>query len=66
MEDHHLSGGMGSLVAHELALKGIKGDMLSLGVKSDFGRSAYKSHELYKREKLMAEDILEAVISKWS
>ncbi len=66
VEDHRLLGGMGSLVAHELALKGIKGDMLSLGVKSDFGRSAYKSHELYKKEKLMAEDILEAVISKWS
>lgn len=65
VEDHHLLGGMGSLVAHELALKGIKADMLSLGVKSDFGRSAYKSHELYKREKLMAEDIVEATISKW-
>ena len=66
LEDHCLKGGMGALVAHKLALKGVKTDMLSLGVKSPFGRSAYKSLELYKKEKLMAEDILETVLSRWS
>ena len=66
VEDHHLTGGMGSLVAHALAMKDVTVDMHSLAVKSDFGRSAYKSLDLYKQEKLSAEDIAEAALSKWS
>ena len=66
IEDHRLIGGMGSLVAHALAMKKVKVDMHSLAVKSDFGRSAYKSLDLYKKEKLSAEDIAEAALSRWS
>ena len=65
IEDHHLVGGMGALVGQSLLLKGIKVDMRSLGVLSDFGRSAYKSAHLYKQEKLMAPDIVSAVLSYW-
>ncbi len=65
IEDHRLIGGMGSLVAHALAMKKVKVDMSSVAVKSDFGRSAYKSLDLYKREKLSAEGIIEAVLSRW-
>lgn len=64
LEDHRLTGGMGSLVAHALAMQGISVNMQSLAIGSDFGRSAYKSAELYKKEKLMAEDIVEAILSK--
>lgn len=66
VEDHHLTGGMGSLVAHALAMKSVAVDMRSLAVKSDFGRSAYQSIDLYKREKLSVKDIAEAALSKWS
>ncbi len=66
IEDHRLPGGMGSLVAQTLAMKGVSVDMHSLAVKSDFGRSAYRSSQLYKQEKLMAEDIVKVSLSKWS
>ena len=64
LEDHRLMGGMGSLVAHQLALQKIPVNMQSLAINSDFGRSAYQSTELYKKERLMAEDIVKAVLSK--
>ena len=60
-----LHGGMGSLVAHQLALKGVKTDMESMGVKSPFGRSAYKSFELYKKEKLTGKDIVEKALKRF-
>ena len=65
VEDHHLIGGMGSLVAQALAMKKVTVDMHSLAVQSDFGRSAYQSLHLYKQEKLSAKDIAEAALSKW-
>ena len=66
IEDHRLMGGMGSLVAQALAMEKVTVDMYSLAVKSDFGRSAYKSLDLYKRENLSTEGIVETVLSKWS
>jgi len=66
VEDHRLTGGMGAILAHALALKGAKVDMHSLAVQSDFGRSAYQSLHLYKQEKLMAEDMVKAILSRWS
>lgn len=66
VEDHYLNGGMGSLLAHQLTLKNIPVDMKSLAVNSDFGRSAYKASDLYKKEKLSSEDIISTVLSYWS
>ena len=60
IEDHYLLGGMGALVGQSLLLKGIKVQMQSLAVRSPFGRSAYKSLQLYAKEKLTAEGIVEA------
>lgn len=66
IEDHRLRGGMGSLIAQALAMQKVKMDMHSLAVKSDFGRSAYKSLHLYEKENLSAEGIVETVLSRWS
>ena len=66
VEDHHLTGGMGSVVAHQLMLKGVKASMCSLAVQSAFGRSAYKAGDLYNREKLTTENIVQTVLNKWS
>jgi len=49
---------MASLVSHQLALRGINVTLKSLAVRSDFGRSAYKSIELYEKEKLSASNII--------
>ncbi len=65
VEDHNLIGGMASLVAHALALKGISVDMHSLAVRSAFGRSAYQSAHLYEKEGLTAHHIEEAIKKKW-
>ena len=66
IEDHYLIGGMGSILLHQLMLKGITVDVHSLAVRSPFGRSAYKAAHLYKQEKLMAEDIVKAAKTKWN
>ena len=65
VEDHRLTGGMGAQVAQSLALKGVKTDMLSLAVGCDFGRSAYKSLELYQREGLTSKGIVQAVRARF-
>ena len=66
VEDHYLNGGMGTLLAHQLALKNTPVNMKSLAVTSDFGRSAYKANDLYKKERLLAEDIVSTASSHWS
>ena len=65
VEDHRLTGGMGATVAQALVLKGVKVDMHSLAVQADFGRSAYQSFHLYRKEKLTAEDMVKAILSRW-
>ena len=65
VEDHHQNGGMGQMVAHHLLAQGVSFQMHSLSVASDFGRSAYRSHHLYEKEKLTAPHIVKAVLEKW-
>ncbi len=65
VEDHRLTGGMGAFVAQSLQLKGVKVDMRSLAVSADFGRSACKASHLYKKEGLLAPDIVKQVLSYW-
>ena len=62
IEDHRLLGGMGAFLGQQLLLEGVKVNMRSLSVRSPFGRSAYKSAHLYKKENLMAEDIVKAIL----
>jgi transketolase len=63
IEDHRLVGGMGALLAHELALAGIPFEMKSLGIKDHFGRSAYTSDQLYQKYGLGVEDIVATALS---
>ncbi len=48
IEDHQLIAGMGSQLIHKLKLAGHDFKCSSLGVKGEFGRSAYNAGELYK------------------
>jgi len=66
VEDHHLTGGMGSVVAHHLMLRGMAVSLSSLAVLSPFGRSAYKALDLYKRENLDSSSIVQHVLNKWN
>ncbi len=58
VEDHQLSGGMGSLLTHALMLShaGIQ-KVISLGVCDEFGQSAYTALELYQKHGLDSEAI---------
>lgn len=60
VEDHQLICGMGAQVAHALAQNGIACKMKSLGIRGEFGRSAYKVEELYKAQGMFTTDIVQA------
>ncbi len=63
VEDHQLIGGMGAMLTHALALDGIQLRVRSLGVKGEFGQSAYNAIDLYKKHGLDSEAIASAVRS---
>lgn len=60
VEDHRVDGGMGAWLAHTLALAKIKFEMVSLGVKDEFGQSAYEALDLYKQHGMDSEAIAKA------
>jgi transketolase len=60
IEDHQVIGGMGAQVSHALSQAGIAHQVRSLGIKGDFGQSAYMAEELYKARGLTAERMIES------
>jgi transketolase len=60
IEDHQLICGMGAQVAHALALAGVPHRMKTLAIRGEFGQSAYKAEDLYKKHGLTAGKIIEA------
>ncbi|MBQ7590146.1 MAG: transketolase [Verrucomicrobia bacterium] len=68
VEDHQLICGMGAQIAHALVQNGIACDMRSLGIRGEFGRSAYKVEELYKAQGMYTDDIINAamkLLKRW-
>lgn len=63
VEDHQVKNGMGALLIHELTLQGVPVKPRSLGVKEQFGRSAYLANELYKLHGMDAHSIVRAAQS---
>ena len=60
IEDHQVVGGMGAQLVHALSQAGIECKSKSLGVKGEFGQSAYTADELYKKNGLDAESLVAA------
>ena len=60
VEDHQVMGGMGSLLSQALIQTGEAFKIRCLGVKGEFGRSAYKADELYSAHGLDANAIVGA------
>lgn len=60
VEDHQVIGGMGAMITHALLQDGLAIKVASLGVKGEFGQSAYKAVELYKKHGLDSTAIAEA------
>lgn len=63
VEDHQLIGGMGAMLTHALAQAGVPFQVKSLGVKGEFGQSAYNAIDLYKKHGLDASAILQTAKS---
>lgn len=61
VEDHQLIGGMGAQLVHALACSGIALKVQSIGVKGEFGQSAYNAIDLYKKHGMDAGSIAAAV-----
>jgi transketolase len=63
IEDHQIIGGMGAQVSHVLSNAGIAHQAKTLGMKGEFGQSAYVAEDLYKAHGLTAEKMVEAAKS---
>jgi transketolase len=60
IEDHQIVCGMGAQVSHALSLAGIKHELRSLGMKGEFGQSAYVAEDLYKSHGLTTDTLIAA------
>ncbi|MEO0335103.1 MAG: transketolase C-terminal domain-containing protein [Pseudomonadota bacterium] len=60
VEDHQVVGGMGALLSQALIQTGRAFRMRCLGVREEFGRSAYKANQLYAEHGLDAVGIEKA------
>jgi len=60
IEDHQVIGGMGAQISHALAQAGVPHRMTSLGIRGEFGQSAYVAEHLYDHHGLTAAKMVEA------
>lgn len=60
LEDHQITGGMGSLLSHALSQAGVPHSLRSLGIPGEFGQSAYLADQLYDRYGMNANGVAAA------
>lgn len=60
IEDHQVVCGMGAQISHALSNAGIPHQMKSLGIRGEFGQSAYVAEDLYKLHGLTGDKMVEA------
>ena len=63
IEDHQVIGGMGAQVSHALSQAGIAHRVHSLGIRGEFGQSAYLAEELYVKHGLTGQKMAEAALA---
>jgi transketolase len=61
IEDHQVICGMGAQLSHALSQAGIAHKITSLGMKGEFGQSAYVAKDLYEKHGLTADGLVKAV-----
>lgn len=62
VEDHQILGGFGQMLSHQLLLGQISFRLNSLGVKGEFGQSAYNAIDLYHKHRLDSQAIHETAL----
>ncbi len=63
VEDHQVMGGFGQILVHALATAGVQTKVKTLGVKGEFGQSAYNAIDLYRKHGMDSVAIAKAVAS---
>ncbi len=63
VEDHQIIGGFGQMLVHNLVTAGIPVKAKTLGVKGEFGQSAYNAIDLYRKHGLDSAAILKAAMT---
>ncbi len=61
-EDHQVALGLGSFLTHQLVQAGMNVKVKSLGVRGEFGQSAYNAIELYKKHHIDCDSIVKAAL----
>ena len=59
IEDHQIVGGMGAQISHALSQAGIAHKIKSLGIRGEFGQSAYLAEQLYEQHGLTGAKMAE-------
>jgi transketolase len=54
---------MGAQLSHALSISGIAHRMTSLGIRGEFGQSAYVAEELYEKHGLTTDKMIEAALA---
>jgi transketolase len=62
IEDHQVVGGMGAQISHALSVAGIRHQIKSLGIRGEFGQSAYVAEHLYQHHGLTSAKMAEAAL----
>ena len=60
VEDHQIVAGMGAILVHALCQAGTSPKTIAIGMKGEFGRSAYSARELYEHYGMGPKDIAAA------
>ena len=63
IEDHQVICGMGSQISHALSTAGIAHMMKSIGIKNEFGQSAYVAEQLYEKHGMTGPKMAEAALA---
>ncbi|GAB4244822.1 MAG: hypothetical protein OHK005_09850 [Candidatus Methylacidiphilales bacterium] len=63
VEDHQVIAGMGAQLVHALTQAGVPLTVRSLGVRGEFGQSAYLAQELYDKHGLGPDGIVQAALA---
>ena len=63
IEDHQVVCGMGSQISHALSTAGIAHVMKSIGIRDEFGQSAYVAEHLYEKHGMTGPKMAEAALA---
>jgi transketolase len=62
IEDHQVVGGLGAQLSHALSAAGVRHQVATLGIRGEFGQSAYVAEHLYEQHGLTGPQMAAAAL----